>query len=338
MWARVGSGLPEHARRTKATAERRSALRYLRLVGNWFVVLPRAHGTGEVAIAAFDGGTVVLDRSRGVVRRRYGTGPVSDEYLAWRRVFSTHVGAPSFDVSADRQVLIEDLVVGRHLLDVDLSTRVSCLRSLLLGYVSLTRVEGRKGPRDVGSELRELLAKAELPTSFSDIYAQNQTGWFARSVAWVPSAYEATAKNLMVRNDGSPAPIDLGDLGLDPCFVYPIGIITVAGADLLDSFLAGSLDEPLEELLEAAGSKFRRDPSSRLGLLLDRLIYAALRDSRDSLGVDVSAFERSVARRWRELSSELAMCASARQELGVGEEAKPDPQDNRTRRESGCER
>lgn len=305
MWSRVGSSVPSHARRTKGSSSAGNALKLFRLATSWFIVLPRSRGTAEVLIAAFDGGAVVLDPSRGVVHRRYGTGPVSEEYIEWRRDFSEHVTAPAFEVSPNRDVVTEELVDGDYLLDVDVDTRVSALRQLLHQYAELTRSEGRVEDRPIENELEDVLSRARLPQDFQEMYGTCDVGWLAPPVVWVPSAYEATAKNLLVRRDGVPIPIDLGDLCLEPCFSYPVGVITSAGPGVVGRYLEGHFDDALQDLLDGAGRTWRVELTARVGLLLVRLTYGALCDSRGVNGVDMVAFERSVERRWTDIKPSL---------------------------------
>lgn len=303
LWRRAGSAVPNHARRTKGVSNDGRFFRLLRALTSWFSVSRSSHGTGEVVLAAFDGGVIVLDTFRKQVYRTYGTGAVSQEYIEWRRIYTRHVTAPAFSVSADRETITEELIDGIHLLDANPRTRLNALRNLLLQYAALARAEGCTRECRIEEELGEALSIARLPTSFRDRYRQCTTGWFAQPVVWVPSAYEATAKNLMLRADGSPAPIDLGDLSPDPCFVYPVGMITVAGSRVLLRYLEGALDDALAELFQAAGRSWIRERSAREGLLLERLAYAAMRDSYTPGGLDLNRFSDSVERRWAALCS-----------------------------------
>lgn len=307
LWRRTGASVPGHARRTKGSRNAGQALRMFQSITSWFLVARGSHDTGEIVVAAFDGGTVVLNPSKGCVRRKYGTGPVSPQYIDWRRRFSAHVTTPAFEVSPDRQTVTEELVDGSYLLDVDFSTRISALRLLLRQYTALTRSEGRPDNSSAGVELRRAFSETVLPKDFDGVFSRCHVGRLDQPIAWVPSAFEATAKNLLVSKDGEPVPIDLGDLRMEPCFSYPIGVITSAGPDVLEHYLRGTFDDALEDLLCAGGQTFRPDLFARAGLLLERLAYGALCDARLFNGVDGKVFEKSLMRRWDEISPLMSL-------------------------------
>lgn len=271
---------------------------------NWFLVPASSRGTAEVVIAAFDGGLVVLDPTQGTVRRRYGTGPVSEQYIGWREAFTRYVTAPAFTVSRDREVVTEEFVQGDHLLDVDVATRMKALRELLFQFAELTRAEGRSPDGPVGELLRDAVTHASLPRDYRDLYDRSTVDWLD-PMAWVPSAFEATAKNLVVSTDGLPIPIDLGDLCPSPSFLYPVGMISAAGPQLVERYLHGELDDAVKALLSASGQTYRPEPADRVGLLLVRLAYAAFRDCSSPDGLDREAFAQSVERRWAELGPML---------------------------------
>ncbi|THE08623.1 hypothetical protein E1I21_01970 [Microbacterium oleivorans] len=278
MWRRIGSGsVPGHASSTKGVASAltsRQTLAWVRDLRHAFVVT-RGSGTADAAVAAHDGGTVLFDTAAHRVIRRYGSGPVTEEYVRMRTVFTSHVGAPAFVVGGDRAFLVEELVVGEHLLDVPPAARVAAIRRLISEYAQLTADAGADGPG-----LRELLSGVidDLDPSSEARWRAADVGDLTDRMSWIPSAYEATAKNLMVSRGQRPVPIDLGDLQMQPFFVYPLGVLIAAGGEVLEAFRRGEFDAELAELWAAAGLEWSRDAAQRDGALVARAAFAAVRD------------------------------------------------------------
>ncbi|MFI8633277.1 hypothetical protein ACIGEP_11830 [Microbacterium sp. NPDC077663] len=247
-----------------------SDLRYAFLV-------TRGHGSADAAIAAHDGGTVLLDMKERRVIRRYGTGDVTAEYVRMRRAFTAHVGAPAFTVGGAGEFVVEELILGEHLLDLPLATRVSALRRLISEYARLTAHAGVEGAgmRDLLTHVFDRLIQNR---GLRDRWDAAHLGDLATRMTWVPSAYEATAKNLMVSRGQRPVPIDLGDLQMQPFFAYPVGVLISAGGDVLDAFRRGVFDAEFEELWAAAGQTWSGGDAAREGVLVARAAFAATRD------------------------------------------------------------
>lgn len=276
MWRRVGSGpVPGHAASTKG-AGRANPLRRLTDLRHAFVVT-RGGGSADAAVAAHDGGTVLFDTTARRVIRRYGTGDVTDDYIRMRRAFTAHVGAPAFTVGPGGAYVVEEMILGEHLFDVAPAARVATLRRLIAEYARLTAHTGVDGAglRDVLGRMVDDLAEAPRLRARWD---GAHVGDLRERMAWVPSAYEATAKNLMVARGERPVPIDLGDLRQQPFFAYPIGVLISAGDAVLDAFRAGAFDEELSQLWAAAGHEWTGDPAARDGVLIARAAFAAARD------------------------------------------------------------
>ena len=310
LWRRVGAPrTPPHVRRTKGlsvVAGRRSG-RLLTILRSFArlrraLIVARGTGTAELAIAAFDGGMVLIDARGGVVLRTYGATVVDEEYVAWREAFTRHVAAPKFRVADDGRTIIEEFVEGKHLLDLAVEERVGVVRRLLVAYASLTRVEAIPAPLAGCAGALASVVRDLAPTALRRTWNAADTAWIhAADAVWIPSAYEATAKNLMVRQDGSPSPIDLGDLRPEPFFSYPIGVMVSAGAAVVASYLRGGLDAEVDALFASAGVRWKRSVEQRRGLLMVRIVYAALRD--DASGAET--LESSLTRRWTEMESFL---------------------------------
>lgn len=298
MWRRVGSGpVPGHASSTKGDASvprRRRKLAWLRDLREAFLVV-RGPGAADAAVAAHDGGTVLFDVTARHVIRRYGSGPVTDDYVRMRTVFTSYVAAPAFAVGDNGRFVVEELVAGEHLLDVAPRVRIATIRRLISDYARLTANAGAEGPG-----LREQLAHVvlDMPES-SWIRARwdaADIGDLGDRMTWIPSAYEATAKNLIVSRGECPVPIDLGDLQVQPFFVYPLGVLMAAGSEVLDAFRAGRFDLELEELWDAAGHHWFCDDAQRDGALLARAAFAAVRDHDTGVpGGFTALFERRVS-------------------------------------------
>ncbi|WP_053384677.1 hypothetical protein [Leucobacter celer] len=317
LWRRIGGPpLPEHVRLTKAAVRSprssagrlTTARRFLRDLRQC-IWLPGASGNAEIAIVAFDGGTVLVDPRGGRVFRTYGGDAIDERYLGWRRAFTRHVAAPAFEVADDGRTLVEEFVDGRHLLELAPAERIETLRALLLAYAALTAAEGDPGASrgDFAARLQRAVDRA-APPGLREAWRETDAAWLERGdIPWVPSAYEAAAKNLMVRPDGSPAPIDLGDLQPEPFFAYPIGIVVASGDEVIRAFLDGALDPELTALFAAAGCPWAATAEQRSGLLLARTVHAAICDGES--GAEPAA--DSLARRWRDLAQALVTAPPA---------------------------
>ena len=305
FWRRVGAPpTPSHVSRTKGSringmsgGRAITMLRSLAGLRHSFIIA-RGSGTAELAIAAFDGGMVLIAPREGVVRRTYGTTIADEQYLAWREAFVRHVAAPQFRVADDGRTIVEEFVAGEYLLDLAVQDRVEVIRRLLRAYASLTRAEAVSAPVARHADALASAVRRSAPTALRDMWEATDTRWLQRAdTIWVPSAYEANAKNLVVRQDGSPSPIDLGDLRPEPFFSYPIGVMVSAGAAVGKDFLEGGLDTEVDELFASAGVRWERTIDQRRGLLLVRMVHAALCD--DASGAET--LESSLSRRWTEM-------------------------------------
>ncbi|MCM3695177.1 hypothetical protein [Microbacterium oleivorans] len=283
MWRRVGSGpVPGHASSTKGVASTRdpgSPLTRLGDLRHAFVVLGRG-GTADAAIAAHDGGTVLFDTSSHHVIRRYGTGPVTEDYVRMRTAFTSHVGAPAFAVGGDGEFVVEELVTGEHLLDVHPRVRIAAVQQLIGEYAHLTAEAGAGGAglRQVLAPVAHDLAETSPFREGWDVGHVCDAGGLGDPMIWVPSAYEATTKNLMIARGGRPVPIDLGDLQLQPFFAYPIGLLISAGADVLEAYRDGEFDPALTALWAAAGQEWSGGARQRDAVLVARAAFGAARD------------------------------------------------------------
>lgn len=310
LWLRAG-GIPpsEHVRRTKgepAAASVRARVRKVLSLRDSFWVGRRSRGTAEAAIVAFDGGVVLLDPTNQRVLRTYGHGAVSDQYIRWREAFSRHVSAPAFEVAGGGRLLIEDLVDGVHLLEVEPRARELVVRRLFDDYARLTKHEGE--PRDgLLGTLSDAVQSSEVPEALRGAWVRADLSWLEGSTTWVPSAFEASAKNLMVALPSTPRPIDLGDLQPDPYFTYPIGIMIAAGDESLRAYVAGAFDSEIARLVAAAGgAPWHASRESREGLLLARIVYVAMRDARAAPSQErTQAFLDSLGPRWAAIESAL---------------------------------
>lgn len=305
LWARHGAEIPPHLQRTKGaqggTGGAGPTAALMRLCAGAFVVTgPGGRRTAELVVASFDDGVVVLDGLRHRVLRTYGSGRMAREDQRRRRTFTDYVSAPEFTVLDDGAVVEEELVEGRHLMDASVADRERVVETLVGQYIALTRGAGEGGYGVTSGELDELVVSS-APAGFVAQWRQSYTAWMTESTPWVPSAIEANAKNLIVRPDGRPAPIDLGDLRLDPYFVYPLGILIAAGPEVMERFLGGMTDLALGSLVAAAGESWSGTAEQRRGLLLTRAAYAAMRDARLRGGCDREIFTSSIERRWDEL-------------------------------------
>ncbi|MGO2559575.1 hypothetical protein [Brachybacterium sp.] len=276
--------------------------RLLRLVAGTFPVLgPRRGRTAELVVVSFDGGIVVLDQAGGKVHRTYGTGPLSPADEDRRRQFIEHVSAPQFRFHREGAVIEEELVDGDYLGDLAHGERAELITTLVEQFATLTAAYSSDAPSVTDRDLEAVLQEVDVPLGFARAWGRSSTHWFSARTPWIPTPREANAKNIVVRPDGRPAPIDLGDLQVDPYFIYPVGILIAAGDTVMRRFLSGELDSSFVPLFEAAGRSWRGTPEERQGLLLARIVYAAHKDSLVQGNADRAIFSASLLRRWEEV-------------------------------------
>jgi len=307
LWARRGAHLPEHLLRTKAGSSLRCEgesvpYRVFRLLAGVFVVSGSRRGrTADIVVASFDGGIVVLDQVGGRVYRTYGPGRVTRADERRRRIFTDHVSAPQFWLRDGGAVVEEELIEGQYLGDMRCEERAELVTTLVEQFAALTAAYGSDTPSVTDRDLETLLHQVDVPASFAHAWESSSTDWFSVETPWIPTPREANAKNLVVRPDGRPAPIDLGDLQVDPYFIYPVGILIAAGNDGIRRFLAGGADYSFATLFEAADQCWGGTPDERRGLLLARIVYSAHKDSLVKGRVDQRVFAASLHRRWDEV-------------------------------------
>lgn len=307
LWRRFGSSISSHVRQTKAHPSQDGLRSVLRSALDLrYAFWSARHGTAEAVIVAYDGGTVVLDEKNHRVVRTYGEGDVNSDYVRWRKAFTRHVAAPRFEVADGGARVIEELVEGRHLLELDDDHRMDAIRRLVRDYATLTRHERDSTRSDFGESVTRTLHAPSCPPTLTRRWRGiSGSGLPPRAVVCVPSAYEASAKNLMVTTDGIPVPIDLGDLRPEPFFAYPLGIVVAGGESIVKAFLDGGLDAEFALLFDAAGAPWDSSRGGREGWLLVRLAYAAARDGATLPGNEDVIRAESLHRRWADLEPML---------------------------------
>lgn len=306
LW-RLWRGRPPstHVVRTKGwRGPRRGRNLVSDLVGGMLVI--RGQGTAEIVMAAFDGGVVIVDEHRRTVSRTYGGTATDQAYWELRERLAAHVRVPAAHFDRSAGLVCEELVDGSHLLDVSPTERRACVKRVILSYESLVRHEGVERPDGLASALNIRMSGAGVSKPWGDLWREHGVAVFGEPAMHVPSAVEASAKNVIVQDDGSPVLIDLGDIREEPFFVYPIGLILAAGTEAIEHYLAGRNDPELTPLFDAAGVEWAPTRSWRLAVLLARTAYAAIRDAEHPLpGNADRTFAESFDLRWSELAPVL---------------------------------
>lgn len=305
LWRRVGTRLPDHLHRTKghdARGLRRRAIDAAVAVvrPTAFVVRRTAAGRHAypIAVAAYDGGTVLLDPRGGTVARlRTEPAPRADEL---RRRLARHVATPAFETVDDGHAVVEELVTGGTVLDLPAGEVEAVVRRLCADWAGLTAAEAGGTWDEVLDTTFEACAGLDLPEAVQAVVARGVPDE-ARGWPLVPAATDARLRNVVLR-DGVPVLIDLGDVRLEPCLAYPLGAVVDGGPALLARYLDGDLDDAFAELSAAAGRTWPPGPWSRLELL-------AVRTCVVTVQADGAAPERvaaGVRRRWRPVERALA--------------------------------
>lgn len=278
-WRRTGTRLPEHLRRTRVDLTPpeshhhlpgRAALRHL--PPPWGFVIrrrPTEEGPGtagrmRVVTPTYDGGVLLLDPGRAVVRSLEGTTD-PDRYTALRRRLARHVPSPRFVV--DGRLVHEEFVDGRPVHDLPPEEEVRAVRALAGAYTVLTRQEAQDDGRGIVAAALTLVGGASLPAGFPRPDRLAAVGPGATAWPVVPSGADPQTKNVVVRPDGTPVVIDLGLMVLAPCFVFPLGLVASARGPVLGAYRDGALDDVLAPLVEAAGGTFDATPTGRRDLL-----------------------------------------------------------------------
>lgn len=322
LWRHWRVPAPAHLRRTKgwgatsrppaATARRpdgraHAALRRLLLPSVFVVPAARPGATRDgaarfpLAVVAAGRRVVLLDPHGGRAARRYEPGYLTAEQVELRRRFAAHLGGPAFEVHEDGTLLLEDFVTGRHVADLAAEERLDVARQLLGGYARLVAAEGGG---DASAAVERVLADvdpADLPPQVAGPLASLDLRRAARTWPLVPTATDATAKNLVVTAAGVPVPIDLGRLRRDPFFLYPVGILGDARPDVLRAFLTGELDAEVRGMLDAAGVAWPLDADGRAALLAVRLLLESHREATVTGVYDRARFVSALERRGRPL-------------------------------------
>ena len=313
LWRHWRSALPVHLRQTKGrpagtgsagrTSEPWHTQLQRRLLG---LALPSAFWNGRggadatgypLAVATYDGGVVLLDPDRGRVARRHAGGAFPPTYTELRTRLGRHLELPAFEVRDGGRLVIEDFVRGQHFLDVGTARQVEVLREITRRYARLTANESEGVCSDLVSATMSAARRAPLPPELSRLLDLVPVEKAAGSWPMVPSAMDATVRNLIVV-DGRPVLIDLGDVRLDPFFAFPIGMIANARPDGLAAYLDGELDSDVAALFAAAESTWPLSHGGREALIGVRICIASYQEATASGRLDSDVFAEAATRRW----------------------------------------
>lgn len=315
VWRHWRVALPEHLRLSKVRRETGAASNQparLRtgLATAFQSVLPpvafrtsrHVSGTHPIAVAAHDGGLVLLDPEGGKVTRTHASRPVDSAYVDLRARFSRHLPTPDFEVSPTGRFLTEDFVLGAHFAELDDSEQIRAVKSIFSAYASLTAHEREGDCHAAVTSAVHAVAVGSPPAGYLELLGGKNLPEWARTWPLVPTATDASVKNLIITGEERPVPIDLGNIRLDPFFYFPVGVVIMARGSVLQAYLAGGLDEELAALMRAAGSDFPVDPG-REALLALRLALTSRREALTSGVLDQGTFDRALVRRWAQLGS-----------------------------------
>lgn len=311
VWRHWRARLPDHLRLSKSGQGHASASPRQRIsstVQRWLPPLALrvgrdSRGPFTIAVAADDGGLVLLAQDRGQVARTYGSREIDSDYVALRRRYERHLPTPSFEVAGEGRLIVEEFVVGRHFAELAPSHQVDVAKEVFARYTSLTRDESEGFAQDWVEESLRAVREGNAPAEVAQLLQAE--GLPLSSPQWptVPSATDASVKNVIVRPDGSPVLIDLGNLRLDPFFYYPVGLVAMARGHVLEQFLTGDLDAELNELYAAAGARPPLGEDGKKALLALRLAMTSHREAVSHGPFDQTVFDAALARRWSSLWS-----------------------------------
>lgn len=312
LWRHHRAEVPEHLRLTKGRTGtgpgggvRAAAARTARAV-----VLPsgfRARGGPpdgfSLAVATYDGGVLLLDPDGGRVARTVPPGGLPAGYAEMRERFGAHLSSPTFEVVDGGSLVVESFVPGRHLLDLPAEEQVEALRRLLRATADLTAAEGGGTCAGLVRAAVEAAGRTEVPGRVAELLSAVPAVELAGSWPLVPTATDATVRNLLVQADGTPVPIDLGEVRLDPFVLYPVGMVANARPAGLSAYLAGELDPEVAALFGAAGGHWPLTGDGREALLALRVCVVGAQEAGAPGTMDDEQFTRAVARRWANLWS-----------------------------------
>jgi hypothetical protein len=298
LWRHWRQPIAEHVRVTKGSKRRprpasashevpdirvrlRTALRYLLdLLSRRFIwVAPHdGHHRFPLAIAASDGGCVLIDPGVGWVARTFGSGDVGRVQLEMRMRWSAHVPSPAFETEEDGRLILERYIPGEHISSIAPDRQVGLVRDVYRSYTDLVRSEGEGSSR----RLLEQLLHPRILEHLPDVLRQHlhRDDLLQESEAWplVPTARSCDERNVIVAGDHTAVFIDSIPLDLQPFFSIPVGVVTSwsrTAPQLKQVYLGGGFDDDLEALFTAAGARFERTPACRRLLIAVSLLVRA---------------------------------------------------------------
>ena len=210
VWRHWRAALPQHLRLSKGETHPKrvssTALRALVMVSATLqgalppVVFRSSSGSGtyEIAVAADDGGLVLLDPAQGRVARTYGARSIDPEYVELRRRFERHLPAPSFEVVDGGRLLVEEFIEGSHFAGLNGNEQVSAVREIFRRYASLAAHEGEGDSRELVSAALAAVSAGSAGQLLDQVHDLLSSAPELVSLAgqWplVPSATDASVK------------------------------------------------------------------------------------------------------------------------------------------------
>jgi hypothetical protein len=251
-----------------------------------------------LAIAASDGGCVLVDPRRGHVARTYGSGPIPREQVRLRARWSAHVASPSFEVSNDGRLLLEEYVHGEHIGSLSVPRQTEVVRRVHRAYAGLVAAEGEGSSREFLEPLLRPAVLSRLPTPLQEHLGHPALAALSDSWPMVPTARSCDERNVIISNRVMPVFIDSIPLDLQPFFSVPVGVITSwarTAPHLRHTYFAGGFDRELATLFTSAGAEYIPSPAFRQMLVAVSLISRAAIFVRLSTRGDDTAFVRESA-------------------------------------------
>ncbi len=252
-------------------------------------------GRFAIAVAARDGGCVLLAPAAGLVARRPPWGPLPRRQLALAARWAEHHTEPEVEVGDDGRWIVESYVEGDHLGSLPVEVQLDVVRRLFAAATRLAASASQGDAEALYAPMFHGTIRPELPEELRHHLETHRNE--IRRWPLVPTAADCHVRNLLVTPDRRPVLIDTWPLELRPFFydaVYLATHVPPALPRLRHAFLDGAFDAELVALFAAAGLELDPTPASRRALAGMVLLLRAVREM-GLLGGDRPGYEAEVA-------------------------------------------
>jgi hypothetical protein len=311
VWRHWRQRVPAHLHRTKVDPGMRGrvpraplrrvrrglvrALQFMLAPGVAWLRDGRADRRFAIAVAARDGGCVLLAPTAGLVARRPPWGPLPRRQLELAARWSDHFTGPEVEMAPDGHWMLERYVEGDHLGSLPVDVQLEVVRRLFAAAARLAAAAGEGDAEPLYAPMLRSEVHPSLPEQLRDHLGAHRDD--LRTWPLVPTAADCHVRNLLVTPDRTPVLVDTWPFELRPFFYDPVYLATHAPPALPHlryAFLDGAFDAELVALFGAVGLVLDPAPATRRSLAGMVLLLRAVREA-GLLGGDRRRYEAEVA-------------------------------------------